>query len=60
MERQTIDVALVEDAARGLDDPVYYLCGLPEMVRGIARGLLEAGIPRERLMYEAFWGYEQG
>ena len=53
-----IDRALLEETAAGLDDPTFYICGLPEMVRDHFLVLRELGVPRERLMAEQFWGYE--
>lgn len=57
--RGRIDVGMLRTATQGLRDPNYYLCGLPDMVRGTGRMLLqELGVPRERIIVEQFWGYE--
>lgn len=54
-----VDVAMLRDATDGLMDPKYYICGLPEMVRGVGTMLVrELQVPRERLVVEQFWGYE--
>lgn len=53
-----IDKALLQEAAAGLDDPAFYICGLPEMVQDHFVILREMGVPRERLLAEQFWGYE--
>ena len=55
--RGRIGAALLEEAARGLDDPTWYVCGKPEMVRGAAEALLAMGVARERVAYEMFPGY---
>jgi len=55
--RGRIDQALLSEAARGLDEPTYYVCGVPDMVRDAAQGLLDAGVPRARIAYELFPGY---
>lgn len=56
-KRGRIDVPMVQEAARGLADPAYYLCGLPDMVRSVGQGLLDAGVARERIVFEIFPGY---
>lgn len=53
-----IDAAMLREAAEGLRDPVYYLCGLPEMVGDLARELGKLRVPAGRVRYEQFWGYE--
>lgn len=53
-----IDVAMVREAAADLQEPVYYICGLPGMVEDLARGLHGSGVPAGRIRYEQFWGYE--
>jgi ferredoxin-NADP reductase len=53
-----IDAAMVREAAAGLDEPVFYLCGLPGMVADLARDLSGAGIAPKRIRFEQFWGYE--
>lgn len=50
---------MLRQAAAGLRDPNYYLCGLPEVVRGAGvMLLLELNVPRERIIVEQFWGYQ--
>lgn len=57
--RGRIDVPMLRHAATGLKDPNYYLCGLPEMVRGTGMMLLrDLNVPRERIIVEQFWGYQ--
>lgn len=53
-----IDAALLREAAAGMPDPTYYLCGLPGMVVDMARLLLDEGVPRDRIVHERFLGYE--
>ena len=55
--RGRIDAALLAEAATGLADPTYYVCGLPGMVRAAADMLRENKVPRERIVYELFPGY---
>lgn len=57
-KRGRIDEAMVREAARGLGAPAYYICGLPEMVSDMARLVLGMGVPRERVTWEQFHGYE--
>ena len=56
--RGRIDLSLIQEAAKGLVEPRYYICGLPGMIRDAVGALLQAGVARDRLVYEAFWGYE--
>ena len=54
-----IDVPMLKQAAAGLRNPNFYLCGLPEMVRGTGMELIrELAVPRERIVVEQFWGYD--
>ena len=53
-----IDRGLLEEAASGLEDPVYYVTGTPGMVFGTLRLLRGMGIPDDDLEVEAFRGYE--
>lgn len=56
--RGRIDGALLAEAANGLAEPRYFLCGLPEMVRDGVHALDALGIPRERMVYEILPGYQ--
>lgn len=53
-----IDAGLIQGATQGLIGPLYYICGLPEMVEDMAlilyRGL---GIPAQDIRVERFMGY---
>lgn len=51
-----IDSALLREAGRPTS--VYYLCGAPAMVEAAFRMLRALGVPEDRIVYEAFWGYE--
>ncbi len=53
-----IDPNLLQEAARGLADPVYYVSGTPSMVVGTLRLLRGLGVPDDDLEVEAFRGYE--
>ncbi|WP_332897344.1 ferredoxin--NADP reductase [Haladaptatus sp. CMSO5] len=55
--RGRVDRSLVEAVASELETPIFYLCGTPEMVRGLWDILQLMGVPPERIMYEQFWGY---
>lgn len=55
--RGRIDAALLREAAEGLDDPVYYVCGKPAMVTHAVQTLDALGVPRSRVVYELFTGY---
>lgn len=55
--RGRIDADLLTEVARGLDQPVYYLCGTPGMVRETHRTLIESGVSPARVRYEVFPGY---
>jgi len=53
-----IDSRLVQEAARDLADPIYYVSGTPSMVVGTLRLLRGLGIPDSNLEIEAFRGYD--
>jgi len=53
-----IDRRLVQEAARDLADPIYYVSGTPSMVVGTLRLLRGLGIPDSNLEIEAFRGYD--
>ncbi|MHB8584613.1 MAG: ferredoxin--NADP reductase [Thermoplasmatota archaeon] len=55
--RGRIDAQLVQEAAAGLSDPTYYLCGKGEMVMSAGQALVAAGVPRDRIVFEVFRGY---
>jgi ferredoxin-NADP reductase len=48
---------LLQQAARNLADPIYYISGTPSMVVGTLRLLREEGIPEGDIQVEAFRGY---
>jgi ferredoxin-NADP reductase len=47
----------LKEATKGLDRPVYYACGKPDMVMAMIGLLLEAAIPEEDIRVELFRGY---
>jgi len=49
---------LLQEAARGLADPIYYVSGTPSMVVGTLRILTGLGVSEADIEYEAFRGYE--
>ncbi len=53
-----IDAGFIRGATEGVEAPIYYICGLPEMVEDMAlllyRGL---GIPAQDIRVERFMGY---
>jgi ferredoxin-NADP reductase len=53
-----IDRELLNEAAQGLDDPIYYVSGTPGMIEGTLRLLRTAGVPEAEIEFEAFRGYE--
>jgi ferredoxin-NADP reductase len=53
-----IDRELLQEAARDLADPIYYVSGTPGMVVGTLRLLRALNVPDEDLEVEAFRGYE--
>jgi ferredoxin-NADP reductase len=52
-----IDTRLLQDAARGLDRPVYYVCGKTSMVTEMLRLLSESGVAESDVLVEVFRGY---
>ena len=52
------DAILLQEAARDLEDPIYYVSGTPGMVVGTLRLLREDSIPEDDIEVEAFRGYE--
>ncbi|HTP53406.1 MAG TPA: FAD-dependent oxidoreductase [Thermoplasmata archaeon] len=55
--RGRIDLALLEEASRGLSLPIYYVCGTPAMVQGTYRLLQAQGVGPDRIKFEVFRGY---
>src|SRR2546422_4112628 len=53
-----IDSKLVQEAARDLADPIYYVSGTPSMVVGVMRLLRGLDVPDSNIEVEAFRGYE--
>ena len=53
-----IDQKLLQEAARDLADPIYYVSGTPSMVVGTLRLLRGSGVPESDIEIEAFRGYE--
>ena len=53
-----IDSKLVQEAARDLADPIYYVSGTPSMVVGMLRLLRGLDVPDSNIEVEAFRGYE--
>ena len=52
-----IDSRLVQEAARDLGDPIYYVSGTPSMVVGTLRLLRGLDVPDANIEVEAFRGY---
>lgn len=52
-----IDAELLADAARGLTDPTYYVCGQSGLVQETYRSLVDRGVGADRITYEVFRGY---
>src|SRR2546428_2150674 len=52
-----IDSKLVQEAARDLADPIYYVSGTPSMVVGMLRLLPSLDVPGASIEVEAFRGY---
>ncbi len=48
---------LLQEAARDVKDPIYYVSGTPSMVVGTLRLLREEGTPEGDIEVEAFRGY---
>jgi len=53
----TVEADLLAEAAEGLDDPVYYLCGTTGFVEACYRSLLSSGVPEADTRFEVFRGY---
>ena len=47
----------LQEAARGLDRPVYYICGKPSMVGEMLSLLSGSGVPEADMKVEVFRGY---
>ncbi len=47
----------LQDATRGLDGPVFYICGKTSMVAEMFRLLSESGVPESDVLVEVFRGY---
>ena len=52
-----IDTKKLEDAARGLERPVYYICGAPGMVSAMLGLLSERKVTQADVKVEVFRGY---
>jgi NAD(P)H-flavin reductase len=52
-----IDRELLQETARGLVDPIYYVSGTPSMVVGTLQLLRALEVPDDDLEVEAFRGY---
>jgi ferredoxin-NADP reductase len=52
-----IGAGLLRDAVRGLQRPVYYVCGKTSMVAEMIRLLSVSGVPEADVMVEVFRGY---
>jgi ferredoxin-NADP reductase len=52
-----IDEGKLQEATRGFERPVYYICGAPGMVSDMLRLLLERGVTQADVMVEVFRGY---
>jgi ferredoxin-NADP reductase len=52
-----VDAAFLRDALAGLDRFIVYVAGPPGMVQGVAKALLEAGVPQDSIRTEEFDGY---
>jgi glycine betaine catabolism B len=52
-----VDRELLQEAARGLADPIYYVSGTPGMVVGMLQLLRGIGVPDDDIEVEAFRGY---
>ena len=48
---------LLAEAAKGLDQPVYYLCGAPGFIQACFAGLVASGIAEADIRFEVFRGY---
>lgn len=53
-----VDAPLIRNAAKGLSNPTYFLCGPPRMVTDLQRVLtIDVGVRRSDLRTELFRGY---
>jgi len=52
-----IGTRLLQDAARGLDRPAFYVCGTTSMVAEMLRLLSESGVTESDVLVEVFRGY---
>jgi glycine betaine catabolism B len=52
-----IDTRQLHDAAKGLDKPVFYVCGKPPMVAEMLRLLSDSRVPESDVLVEVFRGY---
>jgi ferredoxin-NADP reductase len=52
-----IDERKLQEAMRGLERPVYYICGTPGMVSAMLGLLSERGVTQADVMVEVFRGY---
>ena len=50
---------LLRDAVRGLERPVYYVCGKTGMVEEMLRLLSESGVKESDVLVEVFRGYRE-
>jgi ferredoxin-NADP reductase len=48
---------LLAEAAEGLDQPVYYLCGAPVFIQACFTTLVDSGIAEGDIRFEVFSGY---
>lgn len=55
--RGRIDSTLLSEVSRGLSQPVYYVCGTPNMVRDTHGQLRGLGVSPDRIRFEVFRGY---
>ncbi|MCZ4329636.1 ferredoxin--NADP reductase [Castellaniella denitrificans] len=55
--RGRIDSALLEQALRGLDDPLCYVTGIPAMVEEVRAHLAGLGVADDAILDESFHGY---
>ncbi len=56
-EKRRIDSQFIKDYTSGLENPLYYVVGPPQMVEAVAEVLVEAGINQENIKTENFSGY---
>ncbi|HVB95577.1 MAG TPA: hypothetical protein VND41_03120 [Nitrososphaerales archaeon] len=47
----------LQEAAQGLERPVFYVCGKAPMVAGVLRMLSGSGVPESDVLLEVFRGY---